>query len=85
MASQRAGQKRKVVEIPQPEAELSDEEFENGDLNGTFEDEGESEDDASDESEEEDELDDDELGSDAARERCARSSSQLQSCGGCER
>lgn len=68
MASQRAGQKRKVVEIPRPDLESSEEELENGDLIGTFEDEGESEDDISDESEEEEldegDLDEDELGSD---------------------
>lgn len=70
MASQRAGQKRKVVEVPRPASESSEEEvLADGDLNGAFEDEGSSEEDVSDETSEEelndeDELDEDELGSD---------------------
>jgi ribosome biogenesis protein ERB1 len=70
MASQRAGQKRKVVEVPPPVPDSSEEEeLGNGDLNGAFEDEGESEEDESDDSEEgereeDEELDEDELGSD---------------------
>lgn len=68
MASQRAGQKRKVVEVPQPQSESTDEELENGDLDGTFDDGEESEEDVSDfnedEEEDEDELEEDELASD---------------------
>jgi ribosome biogenesis protein ERB1 len=70
MASQRAGQKRKVVEVPRPASEFSEEEgLENADLNGAFEDEGDSEDEASDDTsedelDEEEGLDDDDLDSD---------------------
>ncbi|KAK3651206.1 Ribosome biogenesis protein erb1 [Elasticomyces elasticus] len=62
--SQRAGQKRKVVEVPAPEIEEDADQLDIGALNGDFE--GESEEDADEESEEdEDELeDDDELASD---------------------
>ena len=53
MASQRAGQKRKVIEVPRPASESSEEvELENADLNGAFEDEGDSEDEASDDTSE---------------------------------
>lgn len=69
MASQRAGQKRKVVEVPRPDADSSEENLANGDLDGAFEDDGDSEEHSSVESEGEeleegDELDDEELGSD---------------------
>ena len=70
MASQRAGQKRKVVEIPRPQSDSSDNEemLGNGHLNGAIEDSG-SDDDISDDSDEDDleeeyELEDDELDSD---------------------
>jgi len=60
MASQKAGQKRKVREVPRPVSESSDDELESGNINGAFEDEGESEDDVSDLSDgEEDDLSDD--------------------------
>lgn len=72
MASQRAGQKRKVVEIPRPESDSEHDELGNGVLHASFEDEGESEHDISesgddeedDGKEEEDGLDEDELESD---------------------
>ena len=69
MASQRAGQKRKVVEIPRPASE-SEDELGDGELDGALEEDGESEEDESlDESEEEEldngeEVDEDELDSD---------------------
>lgn len=73
MAQQRAGQKRKVIEIPRP-GEEEEEELANEDLNGTLEDDGESEEDESevgsreelDEEEDEDvgEEEDEALGSD---------------------
>ena len=68
MALQKAGQKRKILEIPRPEPDI-DEELGNGELNGALEDEGVSEEDLSDESEEEgledeDRMDEDELDSD---------------------
>ena len=60
MASQKAGQKRKVREVPRPVSESSDDELESGNINGAFEDEGESEDDVSDLSDiEEDDMSDD--------------------------
>ena len=60
MASQRAGQKRKVVEVPRPASESSeDEELGDAELNGMLEDEGDSGEDISDESEEELDKDDD--------------------------
>lgn len=62
MAPQRAGQKRKVVEVARPGLAVGDEEdvLGNGQLNGAFDDNGESEDDVSDESEEEEEVDEEE-------------------------
>ena len=66
MAPQRAGQKRKVVEVPRPEPESSEEELANGQLNGVLEDDEDSEIDWSEEGSEEEELeeDDDDLASD---------------------
>lgn len=71
MAVQRAGQKRKVVEVPRPEEESEDELLGDGELNGAFDEEGSSEDDSGDELEdddfdedEEDEDEDEELDSD---------------------
>lgn len=82
MALQRAGQKRKVVEIPRPNEDPDEEEFGNGDLNGTFEDDDgsagdesiESEDELEyDDLEDEDDLDSDEIpSSDEEKERDAR-------------
>ncbi|GAB7361161.1 hypothetical protein MBLNU230_g1194t1 [Neophaeotheca triangularis] len=66
MAPQRAGQKRKVVEVPRPEQDLVDEQLNGDQLDGAFSDQGESEQE-SDVSEEEEELEDDEedeIGSD---------------------
>ena len=70
MAQQRAGQKRKVVEVPRPEPEESDEELGDGLLDGALSDEGDSEEDVTEDGSEEgveddvDELDEDELDSD---------------------
>lgn len=57
---QRAGQKRKVVEIPRPETEeeRGQEVLGNGDLNGAFDDDGDSEVDWSEDNSEEEELED---------------------------
>ncbi|KAK3725179.1 Ribosome biogenesis protein erb1 [Vermiconidia calcicola] len=67
MASQKAGQKRKVVEVPRPEADATEDvELENGDLNGVLGDDGDSEEDFS-EGSEDDDLDEvDELEDDIA-------------------
>ncbi|KAK3056270.1 Ribosome biogenesis protein erb1 [Extremus antarcticus] len=69
--AQRAGQKRKVVEVPRPEEDSGvDEELDNVVLNGALSDDGESEDEFSTEDGDgdvdgdEDELDDDEIDSD---------------------
>ncbi|KXT04318.1 hypothetical protein AC578_7978 [Pseudocercospora eumusae] len=58
--AQRAGQKRKVVEVPRPKSESDGEEeiLGNGELNGAFDEE--SEDDSADELDSEEELDEDE-------------------------
>ena len=61
MASQRAGKKRKVVEIPIPASQSQEEELSgNGELSGRIEDEGESEDEISYSSESEELNEDDE-------------------------
>ncbi|KAF2484285.1 NUC169 domain-containing protein [Neohortaea acidophila] len=57
MVSQRAGQKRKVVEVPRPDPEEEEDVLENGDIDDAFEEEGESEDDISEEDDDEDDFD----------------------------
>ncbi|KAK3672295.1 Ribosome biogenesis protein erb1 [Recurvomyces mirabilis] len=66
MAQQRAGQKRKVVEVPRPEADESEDEIVEGLINGELSDEGESEEGDSDSVEgfDEEDEDDDDLASD---------------------
>ena len=66
MASQKAGQKRKVVEVPRPQAEtIEEEELEIGGLNGALDEEGESDEDSEEEElDEDDGLEDDDLDSD---------------------
>ena len=60
MANQKAGQKRKVVEVPRPESGSEEEVLGDGELNGAFDEAGSSEDDSEDEFEEEDEDEGDE-------------------------
>ncbi|KAH9844622.1 Ribosome biogenesis protein ERB1 [Teratosphaeria destructans] len=64
--AQRAGQKRKVVEVPRPEADESDDEFGEGLLNGDVSDEGDSDEEEEEEEEDvsDDESDDEELDED---------------------
>ncbi|TKA24993.1 hypothetical protein B0A50_06091 [Salinomyces thailandicus] len=62
MASSRAGQKRKVVEVPRPEAEVDEEELENGELDGVLIDDGDSEDDSDEEVNDDDDEEEEDVG-----------------------